>query len=334
MMLRLRVQRSFFIVASAVLAAVTASTPHAADGLPQPLTLEAALALLPAELPAEILARQYADTAVRARAFECRARDNPAVAGLGAGCGYWHLLTPGQQSRLHLIQRFLDVVEADIASARDEEAMAVAYVEVDRARNREELGQYSPLQTSQLEVDYQVARAARYVSQARQRATRSLLAVALGRPGDLPAEVSPPSVAALPARMDDADGLIAEALAGNPVVLEWRARAAEDPSLAPMAAQVELDLREAVLHLWLSHGVLGARRELAGSREQFRDLSLDYNRTLYELEVRADLGDAMSRQTAARLGRLQTDHELYLLQATLNALRGRALLPVAPEPES
>jgi outer membrane protein TolC len=212
--------------------------------------------------------------------------------------------------------------------------MAVAFVEVDRARNRAELGQYSPLRVSELEVDYQVARAARHLSQARQRATRSLLATALGRPGALPAEVTPPSLASLPEAVDDVDGLTAEALAGNPVLGQWRARAAEDPSVAPLAEQIELDLREAVLHLWLSHGILRVQRQLADSREQFRDLSLDYNRTLYELEVRADLGDAMSRQTAARLATLEADHKLFLLRASLNALRGRELLPPGRERKS
>jgi hypothetical protein len=332
MNLRLRVRLSRLVVAGAIWSLGTVASP-AADALPQPLKLEDAVGLLPEDLPAEKLAREYAETAVRARAYECRAPDGSAAtaAAVTGGCGYWHLLTAGQQTRLQVIRRFLDVMEADLATARDDEAMAVAYVQVDRARNRAELGQYSALEVSELEVDYQRIRAERHLSQAQQRATRALLAIALGRPDELPSELSAPSLASLPETIPEVDELTAEALAGNPVVIDWRSRAAEDPALAPLAAQIELDLREAVLELWLSHGILLARRDMAVSREHFRDLSLDYNRTLYELEVKADLGDAMSRQTAARLTRLKTEHQLFLLHATLNALRGRAMLPASQE---
>ena len=75
MILRLRVQLFPLVAAGAIWAAASPPTSHAADALPQPLTLAAALELLPEELPAEILARQYAETAVRARAYECRAHD-------------------------------------------------------------------------------------------------------------------------------------------------------------------------------------------------------------------------------------------------------------------
>lgn len=330
MNLRLRVQLLRFVVGIAYWTAASVSGV-AADSLPEPLTLDAALELVRTDLPAEILAGQYAETAIRARAFDCRALDGAASEGtVGGGCGYWHLLTPEQQSRLQVMARFLDVVEADLATARDNEAMAVAYVEVDRARNRAELGQYSALEVSELEVDYQRIRAGYALSQARQRATRALLAIAMGRPDELPSEVSAPAQAAVPANIPDVDELTTEAISGNRVVTSWRARAEEDPSLAPLAVQVELDLREAVLELWLSHGVLRARRDTAVSEEAYRDLSLDYNRTLYELEAKADLGDTMARQTAARLARLHAQHQLMLVYATLNALRGLEILPLKP----
>ena len=306
------------------------------EPFPEPLTLESALALAPRDLPTEVLSRQYQETAIRARAFECRAQDRPQgpEEGVAGGCGYWHLLTPEQQSRLQLVRLFLDVVEADVAMAREDEAMAVAYVELDRARSREELGQYSTLKRSGLDMEYQKVRKTRSVSQARQRVTRSLLAAAVGRPGQLPSDVEAPVMPAWPEDLPAIDDLLAQAVDRNPVLADWRGRVDTDVAAAPLAAQLELDLRQAVLELWLSYSALRVRRDADVSQEDYRDLSLERNRTLYELEAKADLGDAMTQQTAARLARVETDHRIFLLLATLNALRGMPLLPVAGEEEA
>lgn len=317
-------------------AALWLATPCLAEPLPQPLALDAALELLPGDLPGDIIAAQYQETAIRARAFECRALDRTPARGRpdDRGCGYWHLLTPGQQSQLQLMRRFLDVVEADLRAARDDEAMAVAYVELDRARNREELGQYSALQVGELEVGYQRIRSDRYASQAAQRVTRSLLAMALGRPGELPADVISPELPAFPRTLDEVDALVSDALARNTVLKAWRERADTEASTAVIAQQLERDLREAVLQLWLDYSVLLADRDADASREHFRDLYLERSRTLYEMEVKADLGDSMTEQTAARLAKIQTDHRLVMLLATLNALRGNPLLPLTESTES
>lgn len=301
--------------------------------LPEPLTLESVLALVPRDLPTEVLSRQYQETAIRARAYECRAQDRSGASdgAVAGGCGYWHLLTPAQQSRLQVMRRFLDVVEADVAMAREDEAMAVAYVELDRARNREELGQYSKVKRSGLDLEYQAVRTNRSVSQARQRVTRSLLAVAIGRPGQLPSDVEAPVMPDWPEALPAVDDLVAQAVERNPVLADWRGRVDTDVSAAPLAAHLELDLRQAVLELWLSYTTLRARRDADVTREDFRDLSLERSRTLYELEAKADLGDAMTQQTAARLARVETNHRIFLLLATLNALRGLPVLPLTAE---
>ena len=64
-----------------------------------------------------------------------------------------------------------------------DEVMAIAYVRVDRARDRQELGQISDIERLAAETTYQEARSARYQAQTEQRIRRVQLAEALNRPG-------------------------------------------------------------------------------------------------------------------------------------------------------
>ena len=313
-------------VAVALMACCFSAAGVAAEPLPEPLTLEAALGQLPADLSAETLGRRYQETAILARTFECRAQDRDPVPS--RSCGYWHLLTPSQQTRLDVLRRYLDVMEADLAAALSDEAMAVAYVELDRARNREELGQFSAVTVAELEVAYQRIREDRYQAQARQRASRARLAIAMGRPGELASEVSDPGLPALPPQIDDIERLTVEGLSGNAVLLDWRKRVETEPSAQPVVQQLEMHLQEGLLDLWLRYPVLRAALDTDDAAAFYRDLYLDRSRTLYELEVKADLGDAMTEQTRARLARMENTHRAQLLIATLNALRGLPLFPV------
>ena len=299
--------------------------PVAAEPLPEPLDLSSALQAAPQDLARQKLAADYQETAIRARAFECRAQDGAgrASANTLVECGYWHLLTPEQQTRLDVIRRFLDVTEADLAAARDEEAMAVAYVELDRARNRQALGQRSDLDVAEADAHYQSIRRGRFASVAAQRLTRERLANALGRPGELASELVPPSIPQGFPDLEEFDVLLQRAERENRVLHQWRQLAMEDPQAQYIVRQLLLDLREAILELLLDYSVHKTELDEADTNQFFSDLRLEENRTLYELEAKADLGEAMADQTAARLRTMQVKHRLLLLMATLDALAGQ-----------
>jgi outer membrane protein TolC len=93
-----------------------------------------------------------------------------------------------------VMQHYFDVLLADLAFARDNEAMASAFVTLDRARNRSELGQVSDIELFELEAAYQTARAQRLRAQQNQRRSRAELGEALNRPGQAPAQVLGPSL--------------------------------------------------------------------------------------------------------------------------------------------
>jgi hypothetical protein len=60
-------------------------------------------------------------------------------------------------------------------------------------------------------------------------------------------------------------------------------------------------------------------------RGDYRELYLDRSRALYELEVKTDLGDAMTEMSAVRLDVAHTEFAWMMAQAELAALAGRLL---------
>lgn len=119
------------------------------------------------------------------------------AATANAGAAGERLADTRARRRLAVMNRFFDVVLADLRYAVDNEAMASAYVAFDRARDRHSLGQVSDIDLLEREHRFQEARSQRAQSLARQRTTRVQLALALNRPDAIPAEVAAPSVPAV-----------------------------------------------------------------------------------------------------------------------------------------
>ncbi len=298
------------------------------------------------------------------------------------------------QHRLAILERYLEVLLADLRFRVEDEAMAIAYVRVDRARDQHELGQISEIALLAAETQYQETRAARYAMQAQQRISRVALAEALNRPSQLSSTLEEPALDAIAAAPPAVEKLVAEVLQNNihlralrteseaarerlqaaravdrPVITgraeanEYqRTTSSDDPwavgvhveiplytggrSTAERAqaraeltrseaeqARAELELRQSAQALWEEIEVLRASREEAQTRIEYRELYLDRSRTLYELEVSTDLGDAMVVASQARVRQAEIDYRLLLNWARLNALRGRPLFATAAAQE-
>ena len=237
-----------------------------------------------------------------------------------SACGYWHFLSSRQQAELLVLRRFFDVALADKAAARDNEAMAIAFIDFDRASRRMELGQTSALEVAELETEYQKVRTATLASQAMQRSARSLLAIAMNRPGAFIEEVRPPDLSALMDREKPANEqeLYERVLSNNAVLRKLTGELGGE--YRQIAASY---LRHATLELLLSIDLHQAKRQQAGVLRHFRDLDLDRNRTLYEFEVKADLGDAMTKQTAARVEQMEADFNYVIAIAILQMLQDK-----------
>jgi outer membrane protein TolC len=126
------------------------------------------------------------------------------------------------QYRLAVMAAFFDVILADLEYARDNEDMATAYVQYDRAKTRNELGQVSDIDLAQKETAYQTSRARRYASETRQRTSRAALANILNRPEQLPSDLARPKLANLGRDIPDVEPWFKTAEANNPLLLALR----------------------------------------------------------------------------------------------------------------
>lgn len=104
------------------------------------------------------------------------------------------LLETRAQRRLELMARFFDVLLADLQYTADNETMAVAYVAWDNAKERHQLGELSTPALAELEARFQDMRVRRNESLRRAKERRALLANAMNRPGELPADLEDPDL--------------------------------------------------------------------------------------------------------------------------------------------
>lgn len=309
-----------------------------------------------------------------------------SAAGKGVQASAQEMLDARQQKTLDIMRAFFDVLLADLEYARDNEDMAVAYVAVDKARDRNELGQLSDVELLKAEAEYEEVRRRRLVSEQRQRLSRSRLALAMGRPGELVSELESPRIELPAAQGGDFETFWGEVEKSDPRLraLQIRldaamenlgaARASESPVLSAelgaavynrntssthplggglllevplysgggkdasiMQAQsrlteakaelldARLQLRQDALQAWLDRDRLRSDLQAVKVVGNYRDLYLDRSRALYELEVRTDLGDAMSQISDVRLRRARIMFDWAMNEAKLRAMTGSLL---------
>lgn len=204
-----------------------------------------------------------------------------------------------QQRRIEIMQRYFDVVLADLSFYQHNEAMAVAFIELDKRRDRNELGQVSDIQVMEQEAVYQRVRKQRFASQNRQRMTRARLAYVLGRPGQLPDTVSrPDTLPHLSRKLPEVEQLQLQALQNSHVLRAIRARVS--------ATQAEL----AAARAGDNPVLYGLAEANAYSKER---ANYDKWRIGVQLEVPLTTGGRIDADAAKQQA------ELYRLQAELAA---------------
>ena len=253
-----------------------------------------------------------------------------------------------QQRRIEILQRYFDVVLADLTFARYNEEMAVVYVALDKLRDRHELGQVSDIVVLEKETEYQRVRRLRAASQNRQRLTRARLAFAMGLPGQLPAEVQRPArLPQLTRKLPEVAALQEQALAGNRSLLALRkelaaahkrlagARALDRPRIDARAEankysrpragydnwRVELNLDVPLLSGGVTDAAMARERaeiyrlqaELAEAEEAVRQQVLELWLQLEALRVQ---GEEMRTAGAYRELYLDRSRALYELEVT------------------
>ena len=303
------------------------------------------------------------------------------AAAAEAGAGEWGVTDTLRSRRETIMGAYFQVLLADLQYARDNEAMAIVYVGLDKLRDRREQGQVSDIEVMERESRFQEIRRKVRAADGERRLSRARLALALGRPGELPADLLAPELPGNEREVPPLEALLAQALEHAPVLraaqatvlaAEARLRAARaggrpvisaeveaggwsrklggrDPWRAGLVleaplysggrtsadaarahaqlkgAQAELSaarygVREQVRALWEELHTLTVQRAEVLALADYRELYLDRSRALYELEVKTDLGDAMVRDSEARLLSARTDFQLALAWERLDAL--------------
>jgi len=89
--------------------------------------------------------------------------------------------------------------------------------------------------------------------------------------------------------------------------------------------KIEINIEQAVLESWLDLNALQVRLQEMEAAADYRELYLDRSRALYEMEVKADLGDAMVRVSEAERNLRKVQFDISLGWARLEALVGQDL---------
>ena len=207
-----------------LLLASWAGAGEPATPLPEPLTLPAALSMADAAHP-DVAAVEADNAARRAEQLALAALTGVAMRfDADDGADEMLLAHARQHRRTKILRCYLGVLLADVTFTLENEAMAMAYVRMNRARERHTLGQVSDIALAELNSRYQAARHQRYAAQAAQRASRSRLALALNRPGELAATLLPPRLPGNHDQRPDFEELQARALKDNTRLLALRLR--------------------------------------------------------------------------------------------------------------
>jgi len=119
--------------------------------------------------------------------------------------------------RLNLMKAYFDVILADLTFLRDNEAMSVAYVRLDRLRAKKDLNQVSVLDVAKQTQIYQQERVKYFKSRSAQQTSRAYLAILMNRPTQLVADMPNPPI--LKKRdIPDLDVTVEQVLTKNPTL--------------------------------------------------------------------------------------------------------------------
>lgn len=138
----------------------------------------------------------------------------------------WRYSDTVAQRRVLIMEAFFNVLLADLQFARDNEAMAVAYIDLDKLRERRELGQVSDIELLAAESEYQRVRRERAQSLNRQRVARARLANLLDAPGQLPSNLLEPDLPQLGRPVPDFEQVWSRVQGQNPLLKALRAEVA------------------------------------------------------------------------------------------------------------
>ena len=117
-----------------------------------------------------------------------------------------------EQRRLDILEKYLAVLDADNQFLSENEALAIGFIRYDNAREDQELGATAEIEVLRLQSAYETIRRKRNLAEQQQRLQRSILAEAMGYPGQLASNLEIPVINNTRALPDDYEALVTRAL--------------------------------------------------------------------------------------------------------------------------
>ena len=117
-----------------------------------------------------------------------------------------------QRRRLEILEKYFAVLRADNRFLAENEALAIGFIRYDNALQDQELGAVAEVEVLRLQSEYEFIRRKRLIAEQQQRLTRSILAEAMGYPGQLSTQLELPVIDAERGISDDIAALVTQAL--------------------------------------------------------------------------------------------------------------------------
>lgn len=122
------------------------------------------------------------------------------------------------QRKIDIAKQFFEVILADLKYAWDNEAMAIAFVQFDAAKDRYALAQLSDVDMLESENDYMTILHERSLSEMSQRHSRAVLAELLNTPSQLPSDLNRPVLKDLVSGLPEYSVLLDTIMQKNPLI--------------------------------------------------------------------------------------------------------------------
>jgi hypothetical protein len=180
-----------------------------------------------------------------------RSADQVAHASLGIESAKIGLDYAKRMQRLHIMQRYFDVLAADYQFAADNESMTLAFGPFSRAEEKmQRFGSVSELEVMEKRVAYFDELNLRNQTLRAQRSSRLKLALAMGRPTAQPDSLIEPELSAYEREPPDFDDLLVQVLAASPLLKQKQAELVQLQSSIELIGSAEgprvyLDLQAA-----------------------------------------------------------------------------------------
>lgn len=126
------------------------------------------------------------------------------------------------QKQFEIIKNYYNVILTDMKYVVDNENSVKNFLTYDKKRDRHSLGMISDVELNEYENKYREALSYRMNSETRRTSSRLLLAMALNRPADLPANLTPPALLSSKQALPDSFELYKTALKNNRTIISMR----------------------------------------------------------------------------------------------------------------